>query len=50
MMQTPLYKKETRGEPESQVNKSPEDSIQHPLNCTEEGLAIRIAIEVSCIP
>nr|BAE98725.1 chromosome condensation protein -like [Arabidopsis thaliana] len=46
MMQTPLYKKETRGEPESQVNKSPEDSIQHPLNCTEEGLAIRIAIEM----
>ncbi|KAG7543651.1 Armadillo-type fold [Arabidopsis thaliana x Arabidopsis arenosa] len=46
MMQTPLYKKETRGEPESQFNKSPEDSIQPPLNCTEEGLAIRIAIEM----
>ncbi|CAH8277286.1 unnamed protein product [Arabidopsis lyrata] len=46
MMQTPLYKKETRGEPESQINKSPEDYIQPPLNCTEEGLAIRMAIEM----
>ncbi|KAG7548302.1 Armadillo-type fold [Arabidopsis suecica] len=46
MMQTPLYKKETRGEPESQFNKSPEDYIQPPRNCTEEGLAIRIAIEM----
>ncbi|KFK33286.1 hypothetical protein AALP_AA6G355200 [Arabis alpina] len=46
MMQTPLYKKETRHEPESQVNKSPEDSIQPPIDCTEEGLAIRIAIEM----
>ncbi|XP_019086059.1 PREDICTED: condensin complex subunit 3-like [Camelina sativa] len=49
MMQTPLYKKETRGEPETQFNKSPdspEDSIQPLLNCTEEGLAIRIAIEM----
>lgn len=44
MMQTPLYKKETRGEPESA-----DDSIQTPLDRTEEGLAIRIAIEVSCI-
>lgn len=53
MMQTPLYKKETKGERESKFNKSqdsPEDSIQPPLNCTEEGLAIRIAVEVSCIP
>lgn len=45
MMQTPLYKKETRGEPENQL---PEDSMQPPLDCTEEGLVIRIAIEVSC--
>lgn len=37
MMQTPLYK-------------SPEESIQAPLDRTEEGLAIRIAIEVSYIP
>ncbi|CAA7055710.1 unnamed protein product [Microthlaspi erraticum] len=41
MMQTPLYKKETRGGPESA-----EDSIQTPLDRTEEGLAIRIAIEM----
>lgn len=53
MMQTPLYKKETRREPESQFNKSPDtpdDCIQPPLDCTEEGLAIRIAVEVGCIP
>ncbi|EOA15333.1 hypothetical protein CARUB_v10004038mg [Capsella rubella] len=46
MMQTPLYKKEARGEPESQFDKSPEDSVQPLLNFTEDGLAIRIAIEM----
>lgn len=40
MMQTPLYKS-----PDSL-----EESIQAPLDRTEEGLAIRIAIEVSYIP
>lgn len=49
MMQAPLYEKETAKEDENRKSELPEvidGSQEPPLECGEEGLAIRIAVEV----
>lgn len=50
MMQAPLYEKETAKEDENGNSELPEvidGSLEPPLECGEEGLAIRIAVEVA---
>ena len=49
MMQAPLYEKETVKEDENGNRELPEvidGSLESPLECSEEGPAIRIAVEV----
>lgn len=49
MMQAPLYSKETQKVDASDSTEQPEvvdGSVDPPLECGEEGLAIRIAVEV----
>ena len=49
MMQAPLYEKETVKEDENGNRELPEvidGSLESPLECSEEGLAICIAVEV----
>ena len=49
MMQAPLYEKETVKEDENGNRELPEvidGSLESPLECSEAGLAIRIAVEV----
>lgn len=49
MMQAPLYEKETEREDENGGRELPEivdGTVEPPLECGEEGLAIRIAAEV----
>ncbi|XP_010528558.1 PREDICTED: condensin complex subunit 3 [Tarenaya hassleriana] len=50
MMQAPLYTTETRVEPENRSSissETPNDSMQLPLECGEEGLAVRIGSEIT---
>lgn len=52
MMQAPLYAKETGVEDENGIGNMPETSDvseQSSLECGEEGLAIRIAVEVTVL-
>lgn len=52
MMQAPLYVKEMEREDENGSRESPEivdGTVEPPLECGEEGLAIRIAIEVAVL-
>lgn len=49
MIQAPLYEKETAREDENGRRELPEvqdGSLEPPLECGQEGLAIRIAVEV----